>query len=144
MSKPVRRVVVLGGGTAGWLTAGVIAAEHRAGEADGLEVVLIESPDVPTIGVGEGTWPSMRNTLRRIGLSETELFRDCDAAFKQGGRFVGFGTGEPGDFYYHPLVVPEGYGDIDLASLWLAMDSKESFADAVKFQTHISAVLGQS
>ncbi len=137
MSKPIRRVVVLGGGTAGWLTAGVIAAEHRTGEADGLDVLLVESPDVPTIGVGEGTWPSMRNTLRKIGLSETELFRDCDAAFKQGGRFVGWSTGADGDFYYHPLVVPEGYGDVDLASLWLAMESGESFADAVNFQSHV-------
>ena len=137
MSKPVRRVVILGGGSAGWLTAGVIAAEHRAGEPDGLEVILIESPDVPAIGVGEGTWPSMRNTLRRIGLTETELFRDCDAAFKQGARFAGWVTGADNDFYYHPLVVPEAYGELDLASLWLALDSRESFADAVNFQSHL-------
>lgn len=137
MSKPVRRVVILGGGTAGWLTAGVIAAEHRAGQPDGLEVILVESPDIPTIGVGEGTWPSMRNTLRRIGLSETTLFLECDAAFKQGARFAGWVTGAEDDYYYHPLVVPEGYGELDLASLWLAMNNGESFADAVNFQSHL-------
>ena len=58
----VKHIVILGGGSAGWLTAGVIAAEHHANTPDGIKITLIESPDVPTIGVGEGTWPSMRNT----------------------------------------------------------------------------------
>ena len=80
----VKRLVIVGGGSAGWLTAGVIAAEHRAREGTGLAVTLLESPDVPAIGVGEGTWPTMRDTLRKIGVSETEFIRRCDASFKQG------------------------------------------------------------
>ena len=79
MRDTVSRIVIVGGGSAGWLTAGVIAAEHRIDRQGQppFEVVLIESPDVPTIGVGEGTWPSMRGTLQRIGIAETDFIREC-------------------------------------------------------------------
>ena len=77
-------------------------------------ITLIESADIPTIGVGEGTWPTMKNTLQQIGLSERDFFRSCHAAFKQGGKFVNWCHGN-GDFYYHPFTVPLGYGRIDVA-----------------------------
>jgi len=141
MSSPIKTIVILGGGSAGWITAGLIAAEHRANSPDGVQVILVESPDVPPIGVGEGTWPSMRKTLRKIGLSETQLFRECDASFKQGAKFARWVTGAADDYYYHPLVIPEAYGEVDLASLWLASQSKnaspQSFADTVNFQSHL-------
>lgn len=129
-------VVILGGGSAGWITAGLLAAER--GGADGVQVTLIESPDIPIIGVGEGTWPSMRATLQKIGLAETEIFRACDAAFKQGAKFARWVTGEDDDYYYHPLVLPQGFNDADLASPWLAqMRGKTSFADAFCCQSHL-------
>ena len=78
----ISRVIVVGGGSAGWITAGLLAAEHAE-----VAISLIESPNVPIIGVGEGTWPSMRRTLQRLGLSEAEFVRDCDASFKQGTWF---------------------------------------------------------
>ena len=80
MDRPVRHVVILGGGSAGWLTAAVLAAEHDTAVASGLRITLIESPDVATVGVGEGTWPTMRDTLRRTGVRETDFIRACDAA----------------------------------------------------------------
>ena len=59
-SENLKSIVIVGGGTAGWLTAGIIAAEHSSNgsESDGLidiKVTLVESPDISTIGVGEGT-----------------------------------------------------------------------------------------
>ena len=89
MKDRISRIVIVGGGSAGWLSAAVIAAEHHiASEAEQpFELLLIESPDIPTIGVGEGTWPSMRTTLQRIGLSETDFIRKCSASFKQGTYF---------------------------------------------------------
>ena len=70
MSSAIRNIVIIGGGSAGWLSAGIIAATYAsAADGVGLRVTLIESPDIKTIGVGEGTWPSMRRTLKRIGLS---------------------------------------------------------------------------
>ena len=133
MSENINRVVVVGGGTAGWLTATVIAAHHQSEGPNGLEVVLVESSDIPTIGVGEGTWPTMKNTMKQIGISEAELFRNCHAAFKQGGKFVDWVHGN-GDFYYHPFTVPLGYGRLDLAPY---MDHIEDYAADSNFQHHV-------
>ena len=112
MNDTIGHIVVVGGGSAGWLVAGVLAAEHR------LRITLVESPGVAPIGVGEGTWPSMRDTLRRIGVAESDFLRECDAAFKQGSRFDGWVDGSAGDRYFHPFSLPQGYGDANLAAAW--------------------------
>ena len=109
MSSPLKKILVVGGGTAGWLTAAVLAAAHNASSDSGVQITLIESPDVATIGVGEGTWPSMRDTLRKIGVSEPDFIRECSASFKQGSKFVGWRTGSDQEFYYHPFSLPQGY-----------------------------------
>jgi len=130
--QPVKAVVIVGGGTAGWLTAGVIAARLQSRmKAGGVSVTLIESPDIKIIGVGEGTWPTIRQTLERIGVSETALFRECDASFKQGGKFVGWTTSAPGDAYYHPLMVPQGFSQVNLVPHWLLEGQRQSFCDFV-------------
>jgi tryptophan 7-halogenase len=130
--QPVRAVVIVGGGTAGWLTAGIIAARHQSRmKAGGLSVTLIESPDIRIIGVGEGTWPTMRASLEKMGVSETELFRQCDAAFKQGGKFIGWTTGAEDDAYYHPLMVPQGFSRVNLVPHWLLKGQGRSFCDFV-------------
>lgn len=137
MNDAVKKVVIVGGGTAGWLTAGVIAAEHKANSESGIDLTLIESPDVSTVGVGEGTWPTMRETLDKIGISETDLFRECEASFKQGAKFSQWVTGEKDDFYYHPLVIPQGYTRTELVYPWQKHREQVSFADAVSFQGHL-------
>jgi tryptophan halogenase len=129
--RAVQNIVIVGGGTAGWLTAGVIAARHRARQPFGFTVTLIESPTTAPIGVGEGTWPTLRATLSRIGVSETEFFRHCDAAFKQGARFARWTTGAEDDGYYHPLMLPQSFQQVNLAEHWLAGESDENFCDAV-------------
>jgi len=130
---PVRHIVIVGGGTAGWLTAGVIAARHKGRMGPDFTVTLVESPDTPIIGVGEGTWPTLRTTLRDMGVSETEFFRECDASFKQGAKFARWTSGAAGDAYYHPLMPPQGFTRMNLAPHWLAQggDANESFCDAV-------------
>jgi hypothetical protein len=137
MEDGINRVVIVGGGSAGWLSAGVIAAEHRI-DKERFELVLIESPDVPTIGVGEGTWPSMRSTLQRVGITETDFIRECDASFKQGTWFRNWRSGD-GDTYSHPFTVPIDYADINLAPHWQGLDDAPPFADAVTPQTALFA-----
>ncbi len=137
-NRSIKNIVVVGGGSAGWLTAGIIAAEHQCGlQQSKINVTLIESPDVNIIGVGEGTWPSMRNSLQRMGISETEFIRHCGAAFKQGSKFVGWKNGTDNDFYYHPFVIPSGYGKANQYSAWKTYASEHPFADVVCAQSHI-------
>lgn len=134
MRPGFRRVLVVGGGSAGWLTAGVLASQ--LGGEGGIEVSLIESPDQPAIGVGEGTWPSMRDTLRRIGVSEADFVRECDAAFKQGSKFVGWADAADVRGYYHPFSLPHGHGEVNLVNAWLQQDDA-TFADLVSAQPAI-------
>jgi tryptophan 7-halogenase len=138
MVSPVRSICVVGGGTAGWLTAGIIAARHSSDSGRGLQITLVESETIGIIGVGEGTWPTMRTTLKKMGISETDFFRECNASFKQGAKFARWVTGEESDFYYHPLMLPEGFPSLDLAPYWTKYSDERadapSFSDAVCFQ----------
>jgi tryptophan halogenase len=122
------KVVIVGGGTAGWLTAGIIAAQHCSIDATSAhtEVTLVESPDVKNLGVGEGTWPTMRDTLRHLGISEREFVACCDASFKQASKFVGWSRGES-EQYYHPFTAPAGYGAVNLAEHWSNTAQKQDF-----------------
>ena len=127
-----KTVVIVGGGSAGWLTAGIIAARHNplSDNDQGIKVILLESPDVANLGVGEGTWPTMRDTLRQIGISEVEFLRACDVSFKQGSQFINWQKGQ-GESYYHPFVPPGGYGAINLAAHWLHHSPDKNFVDTV-------------
>ncbi len=136
MNKPLKKIVIVGGGSAGWLTAGIIAAEHATSENFGLEITLVESATVAPIGVGEGTWPSMRSTLKKMGISETEFLIECDASFKQGSKFTNWMT-NTNEHYYHPFTMPNGFNDINLAPYWQPFSDKISFADAVCEQSHL-------
>lgn len=136
MAEAIRRIVIVGGGSAGWLTAAVLASAYAADS--GIDVTVVESPDVPTVGVGEGTWPTMRDTLRRIGVGESEFVRACDATFKQGSRFVGWGGAGAHDAYFHPFVLPQGYLEAPLVAGWLQQPER-AFAELVSFQPHLCA-----
>src|SRR5262245_50669559 len=93
----VRRIVIVGGGTAGWIVAGVLASRYPRRGEDGVAITLVESRRQPPIGVGEGTWPTIRATLEQIGVTETNFLRECDASFKQGSRFAGWVDGSDSD-----------------------------------------------
>jgi len=138
MKDKTKNIVILGGGSAGWITAGVIAAAHVQKNApDSVTVTLVESSNIPPIGVGEGTWPTMRSTLLKMGISETDFIRECDASFKQGAKFAKWVTGDDDDFYYHPLMLPHGFGKTDLCGHWQNSTTARSFSDTVCFQEAI-------
>lgn len=133
----VKHIVIVGGGSAGWITAGRLAAQYKSDSPGGIRISLIESPDVATIGVGEGTWPSMRNTLQKIGIKESDFIINCYASFKQGSKFVGWKNGLTSDYYYHPFVSPPGYESSNLHGGWLSLNQAASFADTVSVQSHV-------
>ena len=133
MTAAIKRIVIVGGGTAGWLSACVLAARHPT-----LAITLVESPDIPTIGVGEGTWPTMRETLASIGIAESEFLRECDASFKQGSRFDGWVSGDPGDSYLHPFTPPPAGDMRALLGAWQAEAGPASFAAAMTAQSAVA------
>ena len=137
MHEPLKEIVIVGGGTAGWLTAGILAAEHKASCQQGVNVTLIESATIPTIGVGEGTWPTMRETLSSIGISESEFIACCDASFKQGSLFVNWRKDTSSERYYHPFVAPHGFGQTNLVDYWSTHHENESFAHLLSSQPHL-------
>lgn len=131
MADRIRKIVIVGGGSAGWLTAGLIAAKHKKAGDAGIDVTVIEAPDIPIIGVGEGTWPTMRTTLRTIGVKETDFIRECHASFKQGSKFSRWHQDKADSFYYHPFDLPEGFSEANVAELWLANRNGRSFSEQV-------------
>ena len=138
MTDTVNHILVVGGGTAGWLTAAKLAKELDSKTSGAIQVTLIESPDVPTIGVGEGTWPSMRTTLQNLGIDETEFLRHCNASFKQGSKFVNWRK-SPVDgvsnFYYNHFTSIHNPDIFNLAPYWkLGCAGNIPYAEAVSFQ----------
>ena len=137
LNQSINQVVVVGGGTAGWLTAGRIAAQYPPGPGRQVKVTLIESPDIKPVGVGEGTWPTLRSTLMKLGISETDFIRQCDATFKQGAKFAQWLSGTRDDYYYHPLMLPQGFDKVDIATGWRAIKPEQSFSNTVCFQEQV-------
>lgn len=134
MISSIQKIVIVGGGTAGWLSACLLAARRPD-----LSITLVESPDIPTIGVGEGTWPTMRATLTSIGISEAEFLETCDASFKQGSRFDGWIDGTTDDSYLHPFTgLPPGDAR-ELLTAWQSGDGAVPFAAAMTSQHAICA-----
>ncbi|GAO79180.1 MULTISPECIES: tryptophan halogenase family protein [unclassified Sphingopyxis] len=134
MNSAIERVVIVGGGTAGWLAACRLASARRSAK---IEVTLIEAPDIPTIGVGEGTWPTMRATLSAIGIGEAEFLAACDGSFKQGSRFDRWVTGAEGDSYLHPFTSPPAAPVAELLAAWQAGAPDLPFAAAMTAQAHV-------
>jgi len=137
VSRPISEIVIVGGGTAGWLAACLIAARADADAAHPIRVTLVESPDVPTIGVGEGTWPTMRRTLERIGISEADFLLACDGSFKQGSRFDGWVAGGD-ESYDHPFVPPIEGEPAAIVEGW-RLSGDRSFAETVATQSTVCA-----
>ena len=137
MNDPVSKIVIVGGGSAGWLMAGLLASQLTGDTHAPLEITLVESPDVRTIGVGEGTWPTMRTTLKMIGIPEAEFLTRCSASFKQGTKFVAWASGRHDEYYYHPFSAPAGYGELNLAPYWQDQKDRVSFVDAVSVQGYL-------
>lgn len=113
----VERVVILGGGTAGWMTASYLKKAFPR-----LHIVLAEAPGIPKIGVGEATIPNLQKVFFDfLGLDEDDWMRRCNAAFKVGIKFENWQrprAEDPNDYFYHLFgLIPECKG-VPLSHYW--------------------------
>jgi len=133
---PLKRVLIVGGGSAGWITVAYMDALLNGPHNKIVDITLIESPDVGRIGVGEATVPSLRDTMRTIGIDESSFMRAADGSFKQAIKFANWLHGE-GEAYYHPFDRRSG-GPVDYsAHTWLASDRSIPFAETVSVQPQL-------
>ena len=89
MTEPIKHITIVGGGTAGWMSAAYLMIHlNRRALNQQVEVTVIESPNVPTVGVGEATVPAMMQWLQYLGIEEADFVKRCNASFKLGVRFV--------------------------------------------------------
>lgn len=140
----LRSVLIAGGGTAGWLCACYLAKTLNIRSPGAVRIQLVESPEIGILGVGEGTFPSIRGALSQIGISEARFIRETRATFKQGIRFVDWvrPKGSPGRaHYFHPFNLPSSRVDgLDLVPYWLLGEAGDgsAFADAVTLQAAVA------
>ncbi len=98
---PVRSIAIIGGGTAGWMTALTFA---RSLKGQGVAITVIESPTVGIIGVGEGSTPWLRGFFDALGIEESEWMPASDATYKCGITFDGWSTKPGFGSYFHPFA----------------------------------------
>jgi hypothetical protein len=97
----IKSVVIVGGGTAGWMTAMILA---KALVKKGVDISVLESPSVDIIGVGEGSTPWLRGFFDNLDIEESEWMPECNATYKCGITFDGWSTKPGFESYFHPFA----------------------------------------
>ncbi len=126
MDQRIKSVVILGGGTAGWMTAAYLGKALQQTVA----VTVLEAPTIPKIGVGEATVPNLQRVVfDYLGIPEDEWMRECNASFKIAVKFINWRTpgegvprartwhGRP-DHFHHPFGLLPAQEQIPLSHYW--------------------------
>jgi len=130
-----RKILIVGGGSAGWMTAAFLDAVLNRNGRRRAEVSLIESPDVPRIGVGEATIPSINEFLAAVGIDEIEFLRRVDGTYKQAIKYIDWVDGN--DSYYHAFGRFR-QSPVDTTTLdWLTSDRSIPFSRTISAQPAI-------
>ena len=120
----IRKIVIVGGGTAGWMAAAVFA--RALGPA--VEIELVESEQIGTVGVGEATIPQIRLLLGLLGIDERDFLKNVQGSIKLGIRFNDWGR--LGDSYIHAFgAMGRPLGMLEFYHYWLRARLEGSDAD---------------
>lgn len=126
MGERIRTIVIVGGGTAGWMAASYLG-KALSGQA---AISVVEAPAIPRIGVGEATVPNLQRVFfDYLGVPEDEWMRKCNASFKMAVKFVNWRTPGPGeatsrhdsngsDHFYHPFGLLPSPDGVPLSHYW--------------------------
>ena len=128
-----KRVLIVGGGSSGWTAAAYLNAALNIGGQKVAEVSLVESPDVPRIGVGEATIPNINQDLAVIGIDELEFMKAVDGTFKQSIRYVNW-LENNGKFYHHPFSRFGARFNDDSGRRWLLSDRSVPYMNTISAQ----------
>ncbi len=126
MAERIDQVTIVGGGTAGWLTALILQSFlNSRRDQPPVAITLVESPNIPTIGVGEATVRGIPNLFRQLGIDERDFFRRCNATFKLAAEFKGWNLDEDGEpiYFLHPFNFPKPLDGINPAYHFLRYGS---------------------
>ena len=107
-SENINNIVIVGGGTSGWMAAATLIKFFPQ-----KHITLIESADVPVIGVGESTTAFINNWLKILGIKDEDFMKDCDATYKLSIKFNDFGHVGDGGYHYpfgSPFTEGTGWG----------------------------------
>jgi tryptophan halogenase len=135
----LKQILVIGGGTAGWMTAALL---NRILGPLGCQITLVESANINTIGVGEATVPSLVRFVRVMGFDEDEFMRHTSATYKLGIKFTDWIHNDHS--YWHPFGVCGGIIDkVDLFHFWLML--KKAGGDVGSYASHsLQGLLGET
>ena len=140
-TNQIENVVILGGGTTGWMTACYLA-KFLQGTA---RVTLLEAPTISKIGVGEATVPNLQKVFfDYLGIPEFQWMRECNASFKTAVRFVNWRTPGPGvrsprsigcspDHFYHPFGILPSVDQVPLSHYWYLRRHREQTNEAFDY-----------
>jgi len=118
-AAPIKKIVILGGGTAGWLAASMLV--KVLGKT--VEITLVESEEIGTVGVGEATIPPLINLLNFLGLDEAEVMRNVQGTYKLGVEFADWY--EKGHTYRHMFGAPGNpLGVLPFYQYWLRQQAQ--------------------
>lgn len=133
----VKNLVIVGGGTAGWMCA---AAFSHVLKGLNLNIILVESEQIGTVGVGEATIPHLRYFNSRLGINEHEFIRATNATYKLGIEFIDWGR--VGESYIHPFgEFGRKINNIDFIHYWLKAQNAGFKSDLFDFSLPVAACL---
>jgi len=127
LNKSIDKIAIVGSGSAGWLCATYLAKHYQSNKPGAVQLSLVESEEIGTIGVGEATIPSLRTTLTFLGINEKVFMQATSATFKQAIRFddwLHLPTENGSSSFYHTFQKPSKVKGESIAPYWILSKDK--------------------
>jgi tryptophan halogenase len=140
MTDSINNMVIVGGGSSGWMTALYLNKWYNDQDKK-LNITVVESEDIGTIGVGEATVHTLRHFFNVLGIDEKDLLKKTNGTLKSGILFKNWMKPVNGEMheYFHPFEAQPQLGKMDISLSWLLSDryKQESFADNTCLSSHL-------